>query len=136
MQNKRKNERRQWGIDYQKERRVSDRRSNHKDNKKLGHVSICRSIVDWEWYLDVNVYKVFTHCLYKANFKPKKWKGLIVPRGHFITSYFMLSEGSGISVKSVRIVLKKLIKTKEIDVITNTQYTTIKIINYNDYQKK
>ena len=32
-----------------------------------GYVNIHRKIVEWEWYSDINVYRVFTHLIYTAS---------------------------------------------------------------------
>ena len=71
---KRKDDRRKYDICFKNERRKKERRSNYKENKKYGYVSICRSTLDWEWYQDVNVTKIFFHCLLKANWSDKKWE--------------------------------------------------------------
>ena len=37
-------------------------------NKENGYIPLFRSILEWEWYKSINVYKVFTHC---SNIKSK-----------------------------------------------------------------
>ena len=39
----------------------------------------------------------FIHCLLKANYEEKKWQGIIIPRGGFITSIGHLAIELGFS---------------------------------------
>lgn len=100
-----------------------------------GFISINRKILEWEWYTDNNVKSLFIHCLLKANFKDKNWRGNKVKRGTFITSYSNLSKELGLSVQQVRTALDKLKSTKEITSKPTNKNTLITVIKYNDYQK-
>jgi len=99
-----------------------------------GFISINRKILEWEWYSDNNVKSLFVHCLLKANFKQKSWKGQNIERGTFITSYGILSNELNLSVKQIRTAFGKLIKTNEIITKGTNKNTTVTVVKYDTYQ--
>ena len=106
------------------------------ENKKnSGFIVIYRSILNWEWYDDMNTKSIFLHLLLKANHKEERWHGVLVGRGQLITSVRKLSKETGLSIMNVRTALKHLESTHEITQSTNTKYTVISIQKYDDYQR-
>lgn len=101
-----------------------------------GFVVIDRKILEWEWYKDIKVYKLFTHLIFKANFKENSWRGHFIKRGQLITGLFSLSDETGMSVKEVRTALKKLISTEEIIVEATNKFSKITVVNYDKYQSQ
>ena len=77
-----------------------------------GYINIHRKILNWEWYSDINVYRVFTHLLFIANWKNTKWHGIDVSAGQVITSREHLAKQTGLTEQQVRTALKKLQKTR------------------------
>lgn len=100
-----------------------------------GFISLHRKILDWEWYQDNNTKILFLHCLLKANWKEKQWKGNKIERGTFITSLDSLCVETGLSKQQVRTALDKLELTHEITRKPSNKNTTISITNYNSYQQ-
>ena len=94
--------------------------------------------LDWEWYTNANVMRLFIHCLLKANRITKKWHGITIERGSFITSYQHLASELNLSPQQIRTAIQKLENTKEITRrITRNQQgsnTLIIVNNYNEYQ--
>lgn len=105
------------------------------ENKSQGFIKLYRSFVCWEWYEDANTMRVFLHCLLSANHKSQKWRGRIVERGSFITSYRKLASELNIGVQAVRNALENLKITKEITHKTTRHYSIISINNYELYQE-
>jgi len=101
----------------------------------LGWIKIHRSILNWEWYSDVNVRLTFIHFLMKANYEDKKWKGIHIPRGSFISSISHLSSEIGISVRQLRTAIKKLKATNEIATQSTASNTMITLVSYDKYQQ-
>lgn len=97
-------------------------------------IKLNRSILEWEWYDDVNTFRVFVHLLLTANYKPKKWHGIEVDRGQRVISIGNLAEEVGLSVKQTRTALDKLLKTGEITKKGANKYTLITVENYAFYQ--
>lgn len=104
------------------------------ENKKFGHISVNRSILHWEWWEDINTFRVFMYCLLKANHKDVKYKGMIIKRGSFITSYELLSKETTLTLRNVRTALKHLELTHEVTCIKSRKGTIISIKNYDKYQ--
>lgn len=86
------------------------------------------------------MFKLFLHCLVKANWCDKKWKGITIERSTFITSLGKLSDETGLTVKEVRGALDRLQRTGELKLNTPEKnkkgkpYTLVKVCNYNTYQ--
>ena len=99
-----------------------------------GFILIHRKLLEWEWYSSVNDTRLFIHCLLKANWKDGRFKGIVIPRGSFVTSINSLVEETGLSRQQVRTSLEHLKSTHEITHETNHQFTIITINKYNDYQ--
>lgn len=100
-----------------------------------GWIKLHRKIIEWEWYQDNTTLKVFIHCLFLANHKDKKWKGILIKKGSFITSRKNFAKGCGLSVQQVRTSWDKLKSTSEITSETSSQYTIITINNWDEYQQ-
>ena len=41
-----------------------------------GFIKLSKNILEWQWYSDPNVSRLFVHILLKANFKKNNWKGI------------------------------------------------------------
>ena len=102
----------------------------------IGFIQLHRKLLEWEWYHDVNTFKLFLHLLIKANFENKKWQGIEIKRGQLVTSIKHLSIESGLTEKQVRTSLDKLIKTKEVGKQSTSQNTTLTILSYDLYQSE
>lgn len=98
------------------------------------YVKLFRKFEKWEWYLDIYTTKLFIHCLIKANWEDKKWKGILIKRGSFVTSLSNLARESGLSVRNVRTSLKRLESTQEVTRLSTAKYTIITVLNYDRYQ--
>lgn len=98
------------------------------------YIKLSRSILDWEWWSDINTYRVFMYMLLKANWKDASYKGTTVPRGSFVSSLSKLSEATGLTVDEVRTALKHLRSTGEITSKSQGKTTIFTVNNYNAYQ--
>jgi biotin operon repressor len=70
----------------------------------------------------------------KANHQPKRWQGVEVLSGQFITSYASLSAELPMSIQQIRTAINKLKSTGEITIKTTSKYSIISITNWDDYQ--
>lgn len=101
-----------------------------------GYIQLHRRLLEWEWYDDTPTFKLFIHCLLKANYTDKKWRGNDIKRGQFITSISNLSHETGLSQKQVRSSIDKLVKTGELGKVTTPRNSMITVLSYNNYQKE
>lgn len=99
-----------------------------------GYIRLWRRFLDWEWYDDINCKTVFIHCLLKANFKEKQWRGKSIVRGQFFTSVEALANELHLTTKQIRITLSKLELTGEIIKKGASEGTYITVCNYDNYQ--
>lgn len=101
---------------------------------KRGYVRLYRSLINWEWFTDVNVCHLFIYCLLRANHSDNNWRGLVIQRGSFITSLGNLSRETGLTKMQVRTALNKLKLTHEITHKGTSRNTVIIVNNYEQYQ--
>ena len=100
-----------------------------------GFIQLHRSLLEWEWYDDKNTKILFLHCLLKANYKDKNYRGKTIKRGSFLTGRDVLKNELGLSVQQIRTSLTKLKSTNEITIKSSSQGTVIEVVKYNDYQE-
>jgi len=99
-----------------------------------GFIKIYRSILNWEWYDDVNTSRLFLHLLYTVNWKDGRWRGQVIKRGQRITSLAKLAEETNLSVKKIRIALQHLETTQEVTCQRTRRWTLVTVENYDKYQ--
>lgn len=99
-----------------------------------GYIKLFRAIEQWEWYTDTNTKALFLHCLIKANHRPKRWRGIVVEKGSFVTSTLKLCEELHFSRQVVRTSLERLKSTNEITIKTTNRFTVISVVKWGDYQ--
>lgn len=100
-----------------------------------GWISLHRKFLDWEWFDDNNMVKLFIYLLLKANHKDGTWKGIEIKRGQLLTGLDKLNSDTKISIQSIRTCLKRLEKTGEINMQITNKYRLITLCNYDSYQK-
>lgn len=99
-----------------------------------GWIKIHRKFQNWEWRDSPKHVAVFLDLLLEANHKDKKYRGKLIKAGSLTTSYSKISERTGVSIKSVRTVLKDLIETQEVAYQNCKQFSMISITNWESYQ--
>lgn len=101
-----------------------------------GYIKISRKILCWEWYKDINTFRLFMHLLLKAEWKTTAYKGEEIDRGACVSSLVELSEETKMSVSEVRTALKHLETTGEITrrPCAKSKKSVYKINNYDKYQ--
>ena len=102
---------------------------------KENWIKLHSKILEWGWYKNNNVFRVFIHCLLKANWKDGEFEGQIIPRGSFITGRKELSKQLMMTEQEIRTALKHLKSTNEITIKTTNKYSIITIVNYDLYQQ-
>jgi len=101
-----------------------------------GFIVIHRKMLDWGWYEDVPVFKLFLHCLLRANHDDREWKGIKIKRGQFYTSRKILAQETGLEEQPTRTALTKLKATGEITIQSTKLGSLITVVNYSKYQNK
>ena len=88
------------------------------------YIQLHRKLIEWEWYDEPKVFKVFIHCLLRANHKPANWRWINIDRWEFITSLEKLAQETKLSVQNIRTVIKKLKSTWELTSKWQASYTS------------
>ncbi len=99
-----------------------------------GWVKLYRSIFKWEWWDDLYTRNLFIVCLLMANATDRRWRGMVIERGSFVTSVAHLSKVSGLSVRQTRTALEHLKSTNELTIKTTSDFSIITVCNYECYQ--
>ena len=99
-----------------------------------GYIKIDRGILDWEWWDDDKVLRLWLTILLMANWEDKRWKGKDIKRGSFWTSIPKLMKFSGLSYQEVRTALCKLVSTGEITDEATGSGRLITVVKYGDFQ--
>ena len=102
---------------------------------QVGFIKLHRRLLEWEWYDDINCYRLFTHLLLTVNYEPRKWHGKTINSGQTVTSRESLALQTGLSEQQVRTALNKLKSTNEITTQSTNNYTVITITNWKIYQE-
>lgn len=101
-----------------------------------GWIKIHRKFLDWEWFNKSEAVHLFMYLVLKANHKDGQWQGTDIKKGQFITSFGKISADTGISLQTIRTLLKKFEKSNEINIQTTNKYTVVTICKYELYQKE
>lgn len=101
-----------------------------------GFISLHRSLLNWEWYDDVNTKILFIHLLLTVNYEKKVWHGITIDRGQRICSIATLADELHISNKAIRTALNHLKQTGEVASTGTNKYSLVTVVKYNDYQDK
>jgi predicted transcriptional regulator len=100
----------------------------------MPYFKIDTRIKDWEWHDSPNIMALWVAILYSTNWKEKKWHGITIERGQFITSVKHLSQMTGLSVRQVRYSLHSLEVTGEVAIKTTNRYSLITVNKWEEYQ--
>lgn len=108
-----------------------------------GYIKIWRKIQDWEWYDDPLTLWFFIRILFMANWEEKKWHGITIKPGQFVSSVEHLrftyrdhGKNKKMTTQGVRTVLKRLFATNELTSESTNSYTLFSIVNWKKYQQE
>jgi DNA-binding transcriptional MerR regulator len=101
-----------------------------------GWIKIHRKFLDWEWFNKSEAVHLFMYLVLKANHKDGQWQGIDIKKGQFVTSFGKISSDTGISLQTIRTLLKKFEKTNEINIQTTNKFTILTLCKYECYQQE
>lgn len=99
-----------------------------------GYIKLYRSLLNWEWYDDINTKTVFLHLLLTVSIADNQWHGITVPRGARVSSYQTLAKETGLSVQQLRTSVKRLESTGTLTRYKYPKYTVFALKNFDKYQ--
>lgn len=104
------------------------------NNSENGFIVLHRKLLEWEWFSDPKTLVVWIYLLFRANWKPNRWKGIEIGRGETLETIAGISRATGLSVRSVRTALDHLKSTNEVTTKSTGYGTLISITQYKKYQ--
>lgn len=99
-----------------------------------GWIKLHRKFTEWEWFNISEMVHLFIFLLLNANHEDNFWQGNLVKRGQYLTGINSLSNKTKISIQTLRTCLKRLEKTREINIQSTNKFSIITICNYDSYQ--
>lgn len=102
--------------------------------EKTTFIKLDRNILQWRWYKDANVFRVFIYLLITAAYKATEKNGITLQRGQCLTTYKELASVNGISLKAIRTAVTKLNDTGEITIERKVRKLLITVTKYELYQ--
>lgn len=100
----------------------------------MRYIKLCDKIVDWEWFTDGNMLKVWLYLLVKAQYADGKYRGVEVKRGQLLTGRKLIANETRLSEQQVRTCINRLKSSGQIAIESTNQYSLITIVKYDDYQ--
>lgn len=100
-----------------------------------GWIKLHRQITNWEWYDDINTFRLFVHLLLTVNHENSTWHGMEILKGQRVVSLSKLATESGLSVQQARTAISNIKSTGEITYEPHRNFSIITINNYNEYQQ-
>ena len=97
-------------------------------------IKLPRTFCDWRWYKDSHMVLLYLHILLHASFSDKEIGEVVIKRGQMLTTYAQLCNNTGLSLQTVRTCIKKLLKTKQIKVLSCKHHTIISVVAYDSFQ--
>lgn len=101
---------------------------------KHGWIKLDRKLLDWEWYKNSNVTRVFIHLLLIANIEPTSYQGVLIDRGSCHVTAKELADALGLTERQIRSVIQSLIKSNTLSITRRSKFSIISILHYDDYQ--
>ena len=99
-----------------------------------GYIKLEKKILNWEWWSDINTFRLFMYLLLVANWTDGTFQGVTIKRGQRATSLDRLSTGTGLSIRQTRTALKHLETTGEVTIKRHAKFSVVTINNYDKYQ--
>ena len=98
-------------------------------------IKIYDRILEWEWWSNALMVKAWVFILVSANSKQKRWQGMTIERGQFVTSQSKMARELDCNRKTVRKILDRLISAGQITATVDNSKTIISVCNYDNYQE-
>lgn len=99
-----------------------------------GYIKLYRSLLNWEWYDDINTKTVFLHLLLTVSIADNQWHGITIKRGSRVSSYAVLAKETRLTERQVRTAISHLETTGELTRHKYPKFTVFAINNYDKYQ--
>lgn len=96
-----------------------------------GWIKVDRSLLDWEWYTDINTFKLFMHLQLTCNIVPqKRMLGYTLQPGQVITTLPRLAAETGLTLQEVRTALKHLESSGDVHQKVTNKFRLITLENW------
>lgn len=98
-----------------------------------GWIKLHRRFLEWEWFDNDGMVRIFVALLLMANHEDRKWHEETISRGQVLTSRDKLAKATGLSEQQVRTCLSRLKSNQQITSKSTNKNTIITISDYDRY---
>ncbi len=102
--------------------------------KPSSFIKLNRNILNWRWYQDANVSRVFLHILLNANYEESDYQNVHIERGEWAVTLGTFEKDLKLTKQQVRTALDKLELTGEITRKKHNKFLVITVVCYDLYQ--
>lgn len=102
--------------------------------KPSSFIKLNRNILNWRWYQDANVARVFLHILLNANFEESDYQNVHIERGEWAVTLGTFEKDLKLTKQQVRTTIDKLKSTGEITCKKYNKFLVITVVCYDLYQ--
>jgi len=95
-----------------------------------------RSLLNWEWYNDINVKVLFIHLLLIVNIESQRKRNVYIPSGSIDRTYEQLVSETGLTMQQLRTAISKLKSTGEITVEQHPNFSVFSVVQWGKFQGK
>ena len=101
----------------------------------MRYIKLSEKILDWEWFTDGNMVKLWLYLLLKAQqFENTRYRGIELKTGQLVTGRKQIAKETGLSEREVRTCLERLKSTNEIAIKATNKYSIVTLLKYDYYQ--
>ena len=98
------------------------------------YIKLNRNTIDWTWFKNGNILKVWIYLLINAYYKPGSHQGVRIERGQLATTYSEISDATDMTYDQIRTAIKCLKRSGSVTITRCSKFLVISINNYDDYQ--
>lgn len=102
--------------------------------RKTGYIKLHRNFLDWGWYHNTAVTKVFLYLLLTANYTHSEYMGIKLRPGQTVAGRKSLAEATRLTESQVRTAIAKLKSTGEITTEKAGNFSVITLMGWEKYQ--
>jgi len=100
----------------------------------VGYIKLHRSLLEWQYWDDHNTTRLLIYFLVSVNYEPKKWMGIQINAGSFVTSYDRISQATKMTQSQIRRSMKILISENQISQKTTNKFQLVSLIKWDELQ--
>ncbi len=100
-----------------------------------GFVKLPRSILEWQWYRDLNTRSLYIHLLTTAAWEDTRYMNRVIKRGQCCATVKELATINQQTIQQIRTALSHLVSTNDITIESTPKFSIITLTDYDSFQQ-